>query len=206
DVRFIMNRLDKSKRGWWEKAVFYELYPKSFQDTDGATFGLAITTFVGQIVGIGDYKRAKRGTLLTLALTYATIIFLIGIVWIFSPPIARIFNATPEVVDTAVMLLRTITPFFLFCPLNQVLAGSLRGLGKSTAPMIAMLTCFVGLRQVYLFVMSNYLSNSLLSIVLSYPVGWFTCAIFITTLYFILHKNEEKKHVGEQALSATENQ
>ncbi len=163
------------------------------------TFGLAITTFVGQNVGVGDYKRAKRGTLLTVALTYVTIILLIGIVWIFSPPIARIFNATPEVVDIAVMLLRTITPFFLFCPLNQVLAGSLRGLGKSMAPMIAMLTCFVGLRQVYLFVMSNYISNNLISIVLSYPVGWFACAIFITTLFFILHNKEEKKHAKKQA-------
>ena len=34
-----MNMLDKSKRGWWEKAVFYELYPKSFQDTDGNGVG-----------------------------------------------------------------------------------------------------------------------------------------------------------------------
>ena len=34
-----MKRLDKSKRGWWEKAVFYELYPKSFQDSDGNGVG-----------------------------------------------------------------------------------------------------------------------------------------------------------------------
>ena len=34
-----MKILDKSKRGWWEKAVFYELYPKSFQDTNGDGVG-----------------------------------------------------------------------------------------------------------------------------------------------------------------------
>ena len=34
-----MKMLDKSKRGWWEKAVFYELYPKSFQDTNGKGVG-----------------------------------------------------------------------------------------------------------------------------------------------------------------------
>ena len=34
-----MKMLDKSKRGWWENAVFYELYPKSFQDTDGDGVG-----------------------------------------------------------------------------------------------------------------------------------------------------------------------
>ena len=31
--------LDKIKRGWWKKAVFYQIYPKSFQDTDGDGLG-----------------------------------------------------------------------------------------------------------------------------------------------------------------------
>lgn len=34
-----MDALDKSKRGWWKKAVFYQIYPKSFQDTSGDGFG-----------------------------------------------------------------------------------------------------------------------------------------------------------------------
>ncbi len=31
--------LDKSKRGWWKRAVFYQIYPKSFQDTNGDGIG-----------------------------------------------------------------------------------------------------------------------------------------------------------------------
>ncbi len=31
--------LDKTKRGWWKSAVFYQIYPKSFQDTDGDGIG-----------------------------------------------------------------------------------------------------------------------------------------------------------------------
>ena len=31
--------LDKSKRGWWESAVFYQIYPKSFRDTNGDGIG-----------------------------------------------------------------------------------------------------------------------------------------------------------------------
>ena len=31
--------LDKTKRGWWKSAVFYQIYPKSFQDTNGDGLG-----------------------------------------------------------------------------------------------------------------------------------------------------------------------
>ena len=163
------------------------------------TFGLAITTFVGQNVGVGNYKRAKQGTFLTIGITYVTIAVLISFVWIFAPAISRIFNANPEVCDIAVTLLRTITPCFLFSPLNQILAGSLRGLGKSSAPMIAMLTCFVGLRQVYLYIASNFISNSLISIVISYPVGWLTCALMILPMYLYLQNKEEKRYLATKS-------
>ncbi len=33
------NTLDKSKWGWWQSAVFYQIYPKSFQDTNGDGIG-----------------------------------------------------------------------------------------------------------------------------------------------------------------------
>ena len=31
--------LDKTKHGWWKSAVFYQIYPKSFQDTDADGIG-----------------------------------------------------------------------------------------------------------------------------------------------------------------------
>ena len=32
-------KLDKTKYGWWKNAVFYQIYPKSFQDTNGDGIG-----------------------------------------------------------------------------------------------------------------------------------------------------------------------
>ena len=32
-------KLDKTKPGWWKDAVFYQIYPKSFQDTTGSGVG-----------------------------------------------------------------------------------------------------------------------------------------------------------------------
>ena len=31
--------LDKTKHGWWQSAVFYQIYPKSFMDTNGDGVG-----------------------------------------------------------------------------------------------------------------------------------------------------------------------
>ncbi len=39
--------LDKTKLGWWKEAVFYQIYPKSFQDTTG--------TGVGDLRGVIDH-------------------------------------------------------------------------------------------------------------------------------------------------------
>ena len=32
-------KLDKTKKDWWQSAVFYQIYPKSFQDTTGDGMG-----------------------------------------------------------------------------------------------------------------------------------------------------------------------
>jgi len=44
-----------------------------------------------------------------------------------------------------------------------------------------MLTFYVAFRQVYLYVMSNFISNTILPLALGYPAGWvlFSTAILI---------------------------
>ena len=67
---------------------------------------------------------------------------------------------------------------------NQVFAAALRGEGRSIIPMITMLTCFVGLRQIYLYVMSNYISNTPLPIIFSYAFSWIVASVVFAICYF----------------------
>ena len=157
------------------------------------SIGLAVTTFVGQNLGIGDTKRAKKGTYVGLLMAAISAIIIIIPIIIFAPFWASIFSDTPEVVTNSAILLRFISPFYLCCCVNQVMSAALRGSGNTTAPMIIMLSAFVGFRQLTLFVTSNFISNDLLPIGMSYPLGWLACAT--TILIYFSRFNMEKTRI-----------
>ena len=119
----------------------------------------------------------------------STVVLMIPVM-IFAPQIVAFFNSKPEVVDYGSMLLRYITPFYVLCCFNQIYAGALRGSGNSKAPMIIMLSSFVGFRQAYLFVMSR-ICNEILPIAMSYPAGWLLCST-LTLIYY--HKAQLGKN------------
>ncbi len=149
------------------------------------SIALSVTTFVGQNVGVGNYKRAKKGTFNALFVSLGVNCVLIVLTMLFSPYLVKIFNSDSEVVRYGSMLLVWLSPFYIFTCVNQIFAASLRGMGNSTAPMIIMLSSFVGFRQLYLYVVSNYISNEILPIGFSYPAGWFVCMCVISIYYFL---------------------
>lgn len=157
------------------------------------SIGLAVTTFVGQNLGIGNTKRARKGTYTGLLLAAISAVTIIIPIIIFAPFWASIFSDTPEVVTNSAILLRFISPFYLCCCVNQVMSAALRGSSNTTAPMIIMLSAFVGFRQLTLFVTSNFISNNLLPIGMSYPLGWLACAT--TILIYFSRFNMEKTRI-----------
>lgn len=155
------------------------------------TLGLAATTFVAQNVGQGDVARAKKGTYSAYFMSTSLTAVLIGVIVVFAPSLAGIFNPDENVVDCATRLLRVLTPFYLFCPVNQIFSCSLRGAGNTRAPMFIMLGSFVAFRQLYLYVMTHFISNDLIPVAMSYPCGWGLCCV-ITLVYFFRYKFDKK--------------
>lgn len=144
---------------------------------------LASTTFVGQNLGINDVVRARKGVKYAMLLSIAgTVIIMIPIL-IFAPQFTSFFNGKKEVIEYGTLLLRLISPFYVLCCVNQVYASSLRGAGNSRAPMIILLFSFVVFRQIYLFVVTNFISNTIIPVALSYPAGWLVASV-IMTVYF----------------------
>ncbi len=147
------------------------------------SLALASTTFVGQNLGKGDRDRARSGVRIAVLLALLFSVVLMIPVLIFAPQLVTFLNPKAEVVTYGTQLLRLLTPFYLLCCINQIYASALRGAGNSRAPMIIMLGTFVLFRQIYLFVMSSFISNEFLAIAMGYPAGWFLCTLIMLIYY-----------------------
>lgn len=159
------------------------------------SLALAATTFVGQNLGIGDVERAKRGTRTAFVMSLVSTAVLAAPIMAFAPQLTAFFNSKPEVVQWGSLVLRCATPFYLVCCVNQVYTSALRGAGNSRTPMIIMLCSFVVLRQIYLYVVFNFIARDFLLIALSYPVGWVVCSL--ATLIYYHHTSLVKDRVVE---------
>lgn len=147
------------------------------------SLALASTTFVGQNIGQNQVNRAEQGANIALYMSFGATALLILPIMIFAGFFVRIFNTNPEIIEYGTLFLRWLTPFYLFWCVNQVYAGALRGVGNSVAPMIIMLSCFVLFRQTYLFIVSKFISNTILPIAMGFPAGWALSAA-ITLIYY----------------------
>lgn len=147
------------------------------------SIALASTTFVGQNLGVSQEARAKQGVRTALLMAVVSTVSLAIPVMLTAPLLVSFFNDKAEVVEYGARFLRWMTPFYVLSCFNQIYSGALRGSGNSRAPMLIMLSSFVLFRQLYLFVMANYISNTILPIAMSYPCGWLLCSL-LTVLYY----------------------
>lgn len=159
------------------------------------SISMASTTFVAQNLGSKQDKRAQRGLGIAILLSVVITAILLLPIMIFAPRLVTFFNDKVEVVEYGTVLLRIISPFYLLCCVNQVLAGALRGAGNSRSVMLILLPSFVVFRQIYLFVMANYISNEFIPIAMAYPAGWFVASSLLSLYYLKVRFSGYKKIV-----------
>lgn len=154
------------------------------------SMAMAATTFVSQNIGARKVKRANQGTFTAIGLSVGITALISLALFILAPQSVALFTSDTEVIDFGVLFLRTNVFFLLFNCVNHVLAGALRGRGDSRGPMIIMLTAFVAIRQVYLFVITRFVANTPMLVGIGYPVGW-TCCFILELTYFMLRWNRK---------------
>ena len=149
------------------------------------SIAMGTQTFVGQNLGIMNTERARQGVRTSLLMSLVSTAVLIATVIPLARIIVEIFIGSEEagVIKYGTMFLTYLTMAYLLPCFNQIYAGALRGSGRSSIPMMAMLFSFVLFRQIYLFIMANFISNTIMPIAMGYPAGWLVCSVIMVIAY-----------------------
>ena len=153
------------------------------------SMALAATTFVSQNNGSGNDRRSDQGTVAALGVSVGITGVIAALLYIFAPASVRLFSPDAKVIDYGVLFIRTNVFFLLFNCVNHVLAGALRGRGDSRGPMIIMLSTFVVLRQIYLYLVTHFVANTPRIVGFGYPVGWMACCVVELTYAYLARRH-----------------
>lgn len=155
------------------------------------SMAMAATTFVAQNMGAHNEKRAIDGTVTSILMSLAITGAIAALLFIFADTSMRLFTGDEPVIKAGVAFIHINIFFMLFNCVNQVLAGALRGRGDSIGPMVIMLLSFVLIRQIYLYLMTRFISNTPLTVGFGYPVGWMTCCVLEVLYFYLFWKHRE---------------
>ena len=147
------------------------------------SFGIAITTFVGQNYGAGKIQRMRKSVKVCLLMSYGAAILVSAALYGFAEPLYRLFTTDSNVVRIGADMMHFLLPSYFMYVVIGILSGALRGAGRVLVPML--LTCggVCLIRIAWMFGVFPVYSG-IKTIMLSYPVSWGITAVLFIIYYF----------------------
>jgi putative MATE family efflux protein len=145
-------------------------------------FSAALTSFVGQNIGAGNFERVKKGLRSTLLMGSAISLAVTAIVLVFASGIMGLFTQDELVVATGTHYLNIVSPFYITFTGMFVIGGVMRGAGDTLIPMFLTLFSLWLVRIPLAFFLSSYMGET--GIWWAIPIGWLSGTIF-SYLYYL---------------------
>ena len=146
------------------------------------SFTMALTTYVSQNLGAGEYDRARKGSRFGI-ITSLLLAELIGVLmYLFAPQLTAIFTETPEVIALGVEQARTISLFYCLLAFSHAVASVCRGAGKAFVPMTIMLVFWCVVRIAYITTVMHFV-HDIQYIYWAYPITWSLSSIVYLIYY-----------------------
>ena len=167
-------------------------------ETAGISYGYALTTYVGQNKGAGEYKRIKSGVLSGLFIGIATSLIIAVVMILFGKIILGMFvsGTKEEITATIQVAYRYLFIMSSFLPILyglHIYKASLVGLGNSAIPMfsgVAELIMRVGAS----FIMPYYFGE--MNLFFAEPIAWLGALVVLFTGYiWCMNRLERKKNI-----------
>lgn len=145
--------------------------------------GLAITTFVGQNVGAGQYRRAQKGLRVCMICTIGISLTVAGLVALFCKSLIGLFTDDAAAQAVGIQMMHYIIPFTWLLTFMDVLGGSIRGAGQATPVTVIAAISVCLFRIVWLMVMLRFF-HDIRIVFLCYPISWVLNGISMTVFYY----------------------
>lgn len=147
----------------------------------------ACMSFTSQNFGARKPKRMDRVIIDGMILQFVICLSLGTLAYVFGSQISSIYTDNPDVIKSSVEILALTTiPYFL-CGIMDAWPGIIRGMGRSTVPMILCLIGTVGVRMLWIFFFFPH-HRTLRYLFISYPVSWIATIIMQLAYFFIIRK------------------
>lgn len=150
--------------------------------TSLTTLGNGVSNYTAQNIGAGKYERIKSGFKAALKLVGIISVPLALLYFFAGEPLVRLFmdKPTDAAVQSGVMFLKIVSPFYAVIAAKLVSDGILRGAGLMTKFMTATFTDLI-LRVMLSFILSGIFGST--GIWASWPVGWTIATVLSITFY-----------------------
>ncbi len=164
--------------------------------TSLTTLGNGISNFTAQNLGAAKYDRIKAGFRAGLKLVWALCIPLVLLYEFAGKWLVYIFLESPTgaAMDTGVVFLRIVSPFYFVVAAKLVSDGVLRGAGMMKRFMVATFTDLV--LRVALAEIFSRTALGTTGIWLSWPIGW-TIAAILSIVFYATVKWQQKSQKAE---------
>ncbi len=148
---------------------------------------LAVTPYIAQNMGAGNIKRVKQTLIRALFITTVFGATFGSLSAIFSGQLSSLLSSNPAVIAFSQQKMIIISSTYFICGINEVMGGTLRGMGKPIIPTISTLIYMCLFRFVWVYAIFPLFPN-LTFLYAVWPVGWILSIITLLVFYFISMK------------------
>ena len=136
-----------------------------------SSFALALSTFISQNLGAGEYVRARRGARFGIVCCMLMAEAVGVVIYLLAPNLISLFNGEAPVIAYGTLQARTVTLFYFLLAFSHSVAGILRGAGRAVVPMLVMLVCWCVIRVSYIMLIARA-SGDIQMVFWAYPLTW----------------------------------
>lgn len=158
--------------------------------TSFTTLGNGMSNFAAQNLGAGLKERIRQGFRGGLYMVWTISVPIVFTYLVFGRALVHVFIHAPSVqaLDTGIMFLRIVAPFYFLISVKLIADGVLRGAGRMVPFMIGTFSDLI-LRVVLAFIFSKMFGS--VGIWCAWPVGWFIGAVLSFAFYRAFMKSDK---------------